>query len=350
MELSAECRLRDDSPRPPVRLLEAAARALRRAKILEPARGQFPVTLAVLSALACAPAGLQAQDLAIERGSDRVVLKIGDQSVATYVFRDAQVNRPYWAHIRTPSGIQVSRHHPPQEGVDATDHAGLHAGIWMSFGDLSGQDYWRMKAHTEHVRFVVEPRVVNGAGEFTVLNRYGASAGGSAIAEEECGFSVVCLPGGYRLTWRSQFRPLGDELVFGDQEEMGLGIRVMTPLAVDRKQGGRLLDDQGRRNESEIWGRTVDWVDYAGPFQGSWVGMTVMAGPDNFRRCWAHARDYGFVALNPFGRKAFTGQDESHVVVRRGDSLTLVFGIVVHESKTEDDVDVTGLYRDFSDR
>ena len=146
MELTADRRLRDDSPRPAVRLLEAAIRALRRAKILEPARGQLPVTLAVLAALACPPAGVQAQDLAIERGSDRVVLKIGDQSVATYVFRDAQVNRPYWAHIRTPRGIQVSRHHPPQEGVDATDHAGLHAGIWMSFGDLSGQDYWRMKA------------------------------------------------------------------------------------------------------------------------------------------------------------------------------------------------------------
>ena len=350
MELSADWRLRNDSPRPAVRLPEAAAWALKGAKILEPARGQLLATLAALAALVCTPAGAQEQGLTIERGNDGVVLKIGDQPVANYVFRDAQVNRPYWAHIRTPSGIQVSRHHPPQEGVDATDHAGLHAGIWMSFGDLSGQDYWRMKVHTEHVRFVVEPRVVDGVGEFAVLNRYGASAGGPAVAEEECRFSVVCLPGGYRLKWRSQFTPLGDELVFGDQEEMGLGIRVMTPLAVNQKQGGRLLDDQGRRNEGEIWGHTVDWVDYAGPLQGSWVGMTVMAGPDNFRRCWAHARDYGFVALNPFGRKAFTGQDESRVVVRRGDSLTLVYGVVVHESKTEGDVDVAGLFRDFIGR
>jgi hypothetical protein len=307
-------------------------------------------TLTLLGALVCVPAWARAQGLSFERRDDCVVLKIADQSVATYVFRDAQVSRPYFAHIRTPGGIQVSRNHPPREGVDATDHVGLHAGIWLSFGDLSGQDYWRMKARTEHVRFLVEPQLVDGVGEFAVLNRYGSSAGGPAIAEETCRISVVRLPGGYRLDWRSQFTPLGDELVFGDQEEMGLGVRMVTSLAVDRKQGGRLLDDQGRRDEGQIWGRTVDWIDYAGPLQGSWVGMTVMAGPDNFRRCWAHARDYGFAALNPFGRKAFTGQDESREVVRRGETLTLTYGVVVHESRTESDVDVAGLYRDFVSR
>ncbi|MHB8973345.1 MAG: DUF6807 family protein [Pirellulaceae bacterium] len=311
---------------------------------------QLLQTLPLLGALVCVPVRAQEPGLSFERRDESVVLKIAGQPVATYVLRDAQVSHPYFAHIRTPSGIQISRTHPPQEGVDATDHAGLHAGIWMSFGTLSGQDYWRMKARTDHVRFLVEPRVVAGVGGFAVLNRYGASAGGPAIAEEDCRISVVRLPGGYRLDWRSQFTPLGAELVFGDQEEMGLGIRMATSLAVDRKQGGRLLDDQGRRDEGQIWGRTVDWIDYAGPLQGAWVGMTVMAGPDNFRRCWAHVRDYGFAALNPFGRKAFTGQDESRVVVRRGETLTLTYGIVVHESKTESDVDVAALYRDFITR
>ncbi|MHB8954733.1 MAG: DUF6807 family protein [Pirellulaceae bacterium] len=275
--------------------------------------------ITLLSALVCGAALAQTQDISFERRADDVVVRIRDRPVATYVLRDAQVSRPYFAHICTPSGIQVSRHHPPRPGTDATDHVGLHAGIWMSFGDVSGEDYWRMKSRTEHVCFVAEPRLVDGVGEFTVLNRYRSSGDGPAIAEETCRLSVVSLSIGYRLEWRSQFTPLGDQLVFGDQEEMGLGVRMATPLAVDRKQGGRMLDDQGRRNESQIWGRTVDWIDCAGPLQGS----------------------------NPFGRHAFTGQDESRLVVRRGDVFTLTYGIVVHESKTESDVDIAGLYRDF---
>ena len=54
------------------------------------------------------------------------------------------------------------------------------------------------------------------------------------------------------------------------------------------------------------------------------------------------------VALNPFGRQAFTGQEASRVVVRRGESLTLRYGVLVHESPAEEDVDLARLYRDFA--
>ena len=201
------------------------------------------------------------------------------------------------------------------------------------------------------MRFVDEPRVTgDGQGEFAVLNRYMSTDGSAVVAEEVCRYAVVRVPRGYRIEWSSQFTPAGDELVFGDQEEMGLGMRLATPLAVDRKQGGRLLDDHGRLNERQVWSQVVDWVDYAGPQQGQWVGMTLMASPRNFRRCWAHARDYGFVALNPFGLHALGGQDKNPIVVRRGEKLELAYAVVVHESAAEGDVDLAQLFRDFTAR
>ncbi|MDB5338751.1 MAG: hypothetical protein JWN70_4370, partial [Planctomycetaceae bacterium] len=93
-----------------------------------------------------------------------LTLRIDDVDVADYAYSGPQVSRPYFAHVKTRSGIQVTRNHPPQKGQDAVDHEGLHTGIWLSFGDLSGCDYWRLKARTEHGRFLEPPTGGTGSG------------------------------------------------------------------------------------------------------------------------------------------------------------------------------------------
>jgi hypothetical protein len=307
--------------------------------------------LAIASAFAFPSSPLAADDAAkftFVHSDDRVSIRLGEQEVAQYVFRDDAVTRPYFAHVKTPSGVQVTRHHPPIKNEDATDHAEMHPGIWLSFGDLNGQDYWRLKARTEHVRFIESQPLVRGAG-FSVVNRYLTADGAQAVCEETCHLGFSTFEGGYLIDWRSEFRPAMGELAFGDQEEMGLGMRVATQLAVDRKQGGRMLDDTGRRGADKIWGQTVQWCDYAGPLAGRWVGMTAMAGPENFRPSWAHSRDYGFLALNPFGKKAFTQQDPpSRITVQAGATLPLHYGIAVHESASESDYQPAKVFSAFS--
>lgn len=314
-------------------------------------RTKLLILLAIVSVVALPARFLNAADaptFAFVRGDDNVSIRLGDREVAQYVFRDAEVPRPYLAHVKTPSGVQVTRRYPPQKDVDATDHAGMHPGIWLSFGDLNGQDYWRLKARTEQVQIIDSEPSAKAAG-FTVLNRYLTADGGDTIGEETCHLSFSTLEQGYLIDWRSQFRPAERELVFGDQEEMGLGMRMATPLAVDRKAGGRMLDNAGRRGADKIWGQAVQWCDYAGPLEGRWVGMTAMAGPENFRPSWAHARDYGFLALNPFGKKAFTQQDPpSRIVVKPGETFELHFGIAVHESASEEEYDAAAAYRQFA--
>ena len=55
---------------------------------------------------------------------------------------------------------------------------------------------------------------------------------------------------------------------------------------------------------------------------GNWVGMTILTSPKNFRPCWSHARDYGFVAMNPFGLNAFTKIAKNDIVVKKGGIAT----------------------------
>jgi hypothetical protein len=45
-----------------------------------------------------------------------------------------------------------------------------------------------------------------------------------------------------------------------------------------------------------------------------------------------HARDYGFVAANPFGRKAMKKGTASKVVVNPGETLHLQYAIWIHSS------------------
>ncbi len=279
----------------------------------------------------------------------QVKIYIGDHEVVDYVFVDSDISRPYFAHVKTLSGRQVSRNHPPREGVDKMDHANMHPGIWLSFGDVNGHDYWRLKAKTKHVRFLELPAVVADSGNFKVLNHYLATDSDAVVCSEECEVGVRTVDGGYRITIVSEFKATEGELRFGDQEEMGLGVRVATPLAVERKLGGRILDSENRINGANVWGKTAKWCDYAGPLEGNWVGMTVLTSPKNFRPCWSHARDYGFVAMNSFGLNAFTKAAKNDVIVKAGESLRIGYAVVVHESAQESGFDAHAAYDQFVD-
>jgi hypothetical protein len=269
--------------------------------------------------------------------------------LATYVWRDPEILRPYFKDLHAPGGIPVTRRHPPQKGTDPVDHEAMHPGLWLAFGDLGGADFWRNKARVEHVAFLKPPAVEGDKGAFTVRNRYVGGAG--AVCEETCTCTFLVRPAGYLLLWDSVFQADQSGFYFGDQEEMGLGIRVATPMMVKpyegRHRAGRILDDQGRRNEKEIWGRQAAWCDYGGWLDGKFVGITIMPDPNNAVACRWHVRDYGFMAANPFGQAVFQQGPVRRTEVKPGQSLRLRFGILIHAGEAEDTVPLHPAYRDY---
>ncbi|HVK08434.1 MAG TPA: DUF6807 family protein [Gemmataceae bacterium] len=298
-----------------------------------------PKVLLLLGVASLLPVPARAESpVAFDLKDDGLRVRIGGQPFATYVWRDRTVRRPYFAHVHAPDGRPVTRTHPPVEGTDATDHAAMHPGLWLAFGDVSGADFWRNKGTVEHVEFVERPQTTREGGGFAVRNRY--TAGGKTICEEVCRIAVGVRPGGHLIDWTSEFTG-PEDFTFGDQEEMGLGVRVATPLTV--KNGGSILNSGGSKNEGQVWGKQADWCDYGGEIDGRPVGVALMPHPDNFRRSWFHARDYGVLVANPFGRNAFTKGQKCTVVVRKGESFLLRFGVLVHSGR----VDVAAAYKDW---
>jgi len=277
-------------------------------------------------------------------------IDIGGRPFADYVYGDKVITRPFFAHIKTPAGVQVTRNHPPDPDKDLTDHATFHPGLWMTFGDVSGNDYWRLKAKVEHEMFVAAPEGGPGPGTFTVRNYYRSGDGADRVAAEVASYTISVEPDGYLLLWESTFTPYGDtpQIVFGDQEEMGLGIRVQTKLA--EQFGGEITDSEGRKGAKQIWSKQADWIDYSGTLEGKWIGMTIMPDPANFRPSWYHARDYGLIVANPFGQEAMKAGPKSAVAVKKGDELRLRYGVLIHSSDAKTGIDLKQAYRRFLDK
>lgn len=308
--------------------MAAATKVKMKLEAIELSVGESNVrTLAGLLLFLAGLISAQAAELRFVTHESSLDIHIGSVRIASYVWRDEKMLRPYFAHLKVPSGLEVTRNHPPIRGTDAVDHETMHPGLWLAFGDVSGADFWRNKAKIEHVEFAEAPNVRDQAGTFAVQNR--PRSGTQEICAQLCRYSIRKSASGYLLTIDSTFRAPDADFYFRDQEEMGLGVRVATPIAV--KNGGRMIDSEGRINEKEIWGNSAKWCDYSGAINGQKVGITLMPHPDNLRPSWFHSRDYGALVANPFGRKAFGKGDSSRVFVKKGEVLPLRFGVFVHE-------------------
>jgi hypothetical protein len=81
---------------------------------------------------------------------------------------------------------------------------------------------------------------------------------------------------------------------------------------------------------------------------GRLVGRAVLSHPENVRPSWLHARDYGLLVSNPFGRKTFTGGEPSRVVVSPGGGLRLRFGVPAHSGPADRPPDLAAVHADFA--
>jgi hypothetical protein len=270
-----------------------------------------------------------------------LALQLDGQQVAEFVYRDAKVLRPFFANVRAPGGVAVTRQHPPMAGTDATDHETMHPGVWLAFGDINGQDFWRNCGRIEHVRLTEPPQAEKERLRFSTECRL-LAGDGATLGSLSNRFTLIALTNAWLMVWEATFQAGDAGLIFGDQEEMGFGTRVATALT--EKNGGIITSSSGLNTAKSTWGQPAAWCDYSGTVNGQRVGITLMTDPANFRPGWWHNRDYGLMVANPFGREAMKQGDKSRVTVKRGESFRLRFGAAIHQGPIEN---VAALYQAF---
>lgn len=285
---------------------------------------------------AALPAALKPADtspLSVVEKPDRLLIMRSGGMIGEFVFADAKIRRPFFANLRAAGGIPVTRAWPPVKGADAEDHADMHPGVWLAFGDISGQDFWRNKAAMKHESFATPPVWNDGRLKFSTLNSLFA-ADGAKMATMRCDFTLAPKGRELHLIWVAVVTPGIDGFYFGDQEEMGFGARVAT--AITEMNGGVITSSTGLKSAKSTWGQPAEWCDYSGSVDGKPIGITLMSDPKSFRPSWWHNRDYGVFVANPFGRAAMKQGDKSTVTVKRGEDFRLRFGALIHAGKEYD--------------
>ena len=285
------------------------------------------VLTVIMFSLLCKLTTARAQ-FAVEKKSDRLDITHSGKAVVEFVFRDDKILRPYFANAHAPNGLKVTRNHPPILGVDAMDHDTMHPGIWLAFGDISGHDFWRNKGRIEHLQFVDSPKVGVDQLKFGTESEL-VTSDGKFLCTLNSLLSLAQRPGGWLIIWDATFRSDQGDFTFGDQEEMGIGARMATPLG--EKQGGAILSSTGRTKANKTWGQPALWCDYSGSSGDQSGGIMLMAAPRNFRESWWHNRDYGLMVANPFGRSAMKQGSSSEITVKQGELFRIVFGAWIHD-------------------
>jgi hypothetical protein len=283
-------------------------------------------------------------------------ITVDGRELATYLVDHPKLTRRALVNVRTPGGIQVTRNFPPRAPEDLDPgyrhengiiHPLMHPGLWMGFGDVDGNDYWRLKARVEHVAFVEEPTGGAGRGSFAVHNRYLSEDGRRIVCTELARYVFLLRPYGVLLLWESEFAGLGRSFYFGDQEESGLAVRVASPLRVAGGNGS-ILNDRGQRDGAQTWGKQANWIDYFGTIGDRQVGVMLMPDPENPRRCWMHSRDYGVVVVNPFPRQPHERREPYvKTTVAPGQAYRLGYGVAIHDMAADEPFDRQAVYADY---
>jgi hypothetical protein len=299
-----------------------------------------------------------APEIRFEKLDDGLRITRGDEPLARYIFGDHRTTRPFFKEVHAPGGHQVSIHNPPKYETDH-DHGSFHPGLYQAFGDISGNDHWRMGSPVLHGGYVESPRGGPGRGSFGVVNLL-LTKTGDVYATETARYTFLTRPHGTLILWESTIRSDTQDLVFGDQQELGMAIRVNALMNIKAGHGGRIRNSRGQLNErgdNNTYGQPAEWCDYSGPVDDMFVGVCLMPHPENFRISRYHARGYGVLVANPFAQRDFRSafpKDEqplikkNRTVVKKGEPMRLRWGILLHTGKKDGDVDLQAAYEDYS--
>jgi hypothetical protein len=311
------------------------------------------------------PLAARADDVSAVKGKDTIefiVIKASPEVVARYHVAPTDA-KPFLYPILAPGGIPVTRSWPIEKGRAGETNDHVHQkSAWFCHGDVipegielkiksankgdQGVDFWSEAKDKDgtprHGTItcvkVSEPRpLANNAVKVVTWNEW-KTPDGVKIMDEERAITFIDLPGGRLFAFDITLRATVCPIVFGDTKEGSFGVRVRDELRMAKEKDklggdGLLTNDAGKAGEKDIWGYPAHWCDYSGPLDGKTAGIAVFDHPGNPPAAW-HARGYGLLAANPFGRNAagFPSQKGKTDLVRieKGKELKLKYAIYAH--------------------
>ena len=293
----------------------------------------------------------------------KVDLLYNGKLITAYCYFDS-ISKPILFPVNTLTGVPVTRGYPiaPREG-ESSDHP-HHTGVWMNYESVNDLDFWnnstaipdsiKNRYGTIHHRSV---DAMQAHGDTAVITASATwdTPNGETLLDEKTGYhffvkdSQLVIDRVTMLTAKKQVR-------FKDVKDGFFAIRVSKHLEMhtDRpevKVGAMCSQDEVERLSYEgftalyensngvqgdsVWSSQGSWVILRGVIYNRNVSVAILDHPDNpgYTAYW-HARGYGLFAVNPLGRKVFSGgRDSMNLVLQPGDSIKFQYRLLVVAGK-----------------
>jgi hypothetical protein len=303
----------------------------------------------------------EADSVTIYAEKDHVDFLAGKELIGRYhIGRD--IAKPYFWPLNVPGGVAVTRAWPMVKGLEGESNDHVHQkSAWFCHGDVipegielkvksknkavKGVDFW--SEEEGHGRIVVTDvfkplRPSKDHVGFRTENEW-RTADGVKILDENRTIHLYDLGSAKLFVFDIDLHASVCPITFGDTKEGSMGIRINDAIREQKgkdKGPGKLENADGKVTEKECWGQQSGWCDYSGPIDGKIVGLAIFDDPKNEpKACW-HARGYGLMAANPFGRKVagFPAVKDKEELVKldKGAHLKLRYGLLIHSGDAKD--------------
>lgn len=274
-----------------------------------------------------------------------------DGKPLTSFYYGLEAPKPYLHPVRSASGKIVTRSFPMENVPGETTTDQHHRGVWLGYKDVNGFDFWqnefsyRSKTAGKVVTRKIDA-IRNGKNRASFRGIFAwLSPTGDPILEET---RTMTFQGTATLRMIDADITLKAvvDTVFGDSKDGAFSVRLAEPLI--EKNSESLVNSEGGRKMDHTWGKQANWVDCRGTLEGEKLGVALFEHPDSFHHPsrW-HVRDYGLLAVNPFGSNGFDKQAPlSRYVLPSGHSIHMRYRIVVHPEM--DASQIENLYRQYA--
>ncbi len=267
---------------------------------------------------------------------DRISIEIDGKPFTEMFIRGEGVMKPYFHPLRSASGKIVTRRYPMEivEG-ERQDHP-HHRGLWFTHGDVNGLDFWSADPSRNSDRFgvVVLAKVLGvksepKQGSLTAEFNWNDPKGNTILTEKRT-VTFYSHPTLRIMDFDVVFTAL-QKARFGDTKEGTFAIRVAESM--NERNGGTLINAEGKTGEKQVWGKRSPWMDYYGQVEGEKLGIAIFDHPANPKHpTYWHVRAYGLFAANIFGEHDFYNDKnrDGSLTLEPGRSWRFRYRVVIH--------------------
>jgi hypothetical protein len=295
-----------------------------------------------------------------DEANRRVDITIDGKAFTSYIW-PTSLKKPVLYPLIDDEGVTVTRGYPlePRLG-ERVDHP-HHAGLWFNYGNVNGFDFWnnsdaikpegRAKMGSIFQKKIVSTKSGSDRGELVVESVW-ITGENKEILKDTTKYIFIQRKGARVIDQITTLTAL-DKVVFNDDKEGLIGMRVAHWLESPDEKGGIFMDASGRPTKVaavDTTGATGVYVTSEGvkggavwATRGRWctltghdadkhevtIGILDQTRNPGFPTYW-HARGYGLFAANPLGRSIFDPkQPPFNYTIEKGKTATFRYRVIL---------------------